>query len=143
MSTKVDIFLWLTRRKRQRNIQTYLRHLMRIHMLEYIQIKIEVKIVLLLVLLITIVARLQPLVCCLSLGSPGHRTLYIGVHVPLGRKSHRRHRHHGHRHRKRSKERDSGVDDGHESPSHSTSHDHRDRESFEVPVGGPPNLSGR
>uniref|UniRef100_A0A8C5A6E8 Anion exchange protein n=1 Tax=Gadus morhua TaxID=8049 RepID=A0A8C5A6E8_GADMO len=48
----------------------------------------------------------------------GHRTLYIGVHVPLGRKSHRRHRHHGHRHRKRSKERDSGVDDGHESPSH-------------------------
>ncbi|CAL8289731.1 unnamed protein product [Lota lota] len=50
----------------------------------------------------------------------GHRTLYIGVHVPLGRKSHRRHRHHGHRHRKRSKERDSGVDDGHESPSHNT-----------------------
>uniref|UniRef100_A0A667XII3 Anion exchange protein n=1 Tax=Myripristis murdjan TaxID=586833 RepID=A0A667XII3_9TELE len=48
----------------------------------------------------------------------GHRTLYIGVHVPLGRKSHRRHRHHGHRHRKRSKERDSGVDDGRESPSH-------------------------
>ncbi|XP_029929208.1 sodium-driven chloride bicarbonate exchanger-like isoform X2 [Myripristis murdjan] len=50
----------------------------------------------------------------------GHRTLYIGVHVPLGRKSHRRHRHHGHRHRKRSKERDSGVDDGRESPSHNT-----------------------
>uniref|UniRef100_A0A8C7V3G9 Anion exchange protein n=1 Tax=Oncorhynchus mykiss TaxID=8022 RepID=A0A8C7V3G9_ONCMY len=34
----------------------------------------------------------------------GHRTLYIGVHVPLGRKSHRRHRHHGHRHRKRSRD---------------------------------------
>lgn len=50
---------------------------------------------------------------------PGHRTLYIGVHVPLGRRSHRRHRHHGHRHRKRSKERDSSADDGHESPSHS------------------------
>nr|XP_040036322.1 sodium-driven chloride bicarbonate exchanger-like isoform X3 [Gasterosteus aculeatus aculeatus] len=47
----------------------------------------------------------------------GHRTLYIGVHVPLGRRSHRRHRHHGHKHRKRSKERDS-TDDGKESPSH-------------------------
>lgn len=53
--------------------------------------------------------------------SPGHRTLYIGVHVPLGRRSHRRHRHHGHRHRKRSKERDSSADDGRESPSHSRS----------------------
>ncbi|XP_076118902.1 sodium-driven chloride bicarbonate exchanger [Alosa pseudoharengus] len=50
----------------------------------------------------------------------GHRTLYIGVHVPLGRKSHRRHRHHGHRHRRRSRERDSGVDDGRESPSYNT-----------------------
>ncbi|KAK9523813.1 hypothetical protein VZT92_017703 [Zoarces viviparus] len=48
----------------------------------------------------------------------GHRTLYIGVHVPLGRRSHRRHRHHGHKHRKRSKERDSTADDGRESPSH-------------------------
>ncbi|XP_074482895.1 sodium-driven chloride bicarbonate exchanger-like isoform X5 [Sebastes fasciatus] len=48
----------------------------------------------------------------------GHRTLYIGVHVPLGRRSHRRHRHHGHKHRKRSKERDSSADDGRESPSH-------------------------
>ncbi|XP_068446437.1 sodium-driven chloride bicarbonate exchanger-like isoform X1 [Clinocottus analis] len=47
----------------------------------------------------------------------GHRTLYIGVHVPLGRRSHRRHRHHGHKHRKRSKERDSSAD-GRESPSH-------------------------
>lgn len=52
---------------------------------------------------------------------PGHRTLYIGVHVPLGRRSHRRHRHHGHRHRKRSKERDSTADDGRESPLHSRS----------------------
>uniref|UniRef100_A0A674PEF0 Anion exchange protein n=1 Tax=Takifugu rubripes TaxID=31033 RepID=A0A674PEF0_TAKRU len=50
--------------------------------------------------------------------SSGHRTLYIGVHVPLGRRSHRRHRHHGHRHRKRSKERDSTAEDGRESPSH-------------------------
>lgn len=49
----------------------------------------------------------------------GHRTLYIGVHVPLGRRSHRRHRHHGHRHRKRSRERDSGTEDGRESPSYS------------------------
>ncbi|XP_048090221.1 sodium-driven chloride bicarbonate exchanger isoform X1 [Alosa alosa] len=48
----------------------------------------------------------------------GHRTLYIGVHVPLGRRSHRRHRHHGHRHRKRSRERDSGMEDGRESPSY-------------------------
>lgn len=53
--------------------------------------------------------------------SSGHRTLYIGVHVPLGRRSHRRHRHHGHRHRKRSKERDSSTDDGRESPSHGRS----------------------
>uniref|UniRef100_A0A8C1Z774 Anion exchange protein n=1 Tax=Cyprinus carpio TaxID=7962 RepID=A0A8C1Z774_CYPCA len=47
-----------------------------------------------------------------------HRTLYIGVHVPLGRRSHRRHRHHGHRHSKRSRERDSGTEDGRESPSY-------------------------
>ncbi|KAI5101815.1 sodium-driven chloride bicarbonate exchanger isoform X5, partial [Silurus meridionalis] len=50
----------------------------------------------------------------------GHRTLYIGVHVPLGRRSHRRHRHHGHRHRKRSRERDSGTEDGQDSPSYNT-----------------------
>nr|XP_010298368.1 PREDICTED: sodium-driven chloride bicarbonate exchanger isoform X1 [Balearica regulorum gibbericeps] len=47
----------------------------------------------------------------------GHRTLFIGVHVPLGgRKSHRRHRHRGHKHRKRDRERDSGLEDGRESP---------------------------
>lgn len=56
---------------------------------------------------------------CVLLLLTGHRTLYIGVHVPLGRKTHRRHRHHGHRHRKRSRERDSGVEDGRESPSYS------------------------
>ncbi|XP_036397130.1 sodium-driven chloride bicarbonate exchanger-like [Megalops cyprinoides] len=51
----------------------------------------------------------------------GHRTLYIGVHVPLGgRRSHRRHRHHGHRHRKKDRELDSGVDDGRESPTYNT-----------------------
>ncbi|XP_058520542.1 sodium-driven chloride bicarbonate exchanger isoform X5 [Ochotona princeps] len=51
----------------------------------------------------------------------GHRTLFIGVHVPLGgRKSHRRHRHRGHKHRKRDRERDSGAEDGRESPSFDT-----------------------
>nr|AAS89266.1 solute carrier family 4 sodium bicarbonate cotransporter-like member 10 rb7NCBE [Rattus norvegicus] len=51
----------------------------------------------------------------------GHRTLFIGVHVPLGgRKSHRRHRHRGHKHRKRDRERDSGLEDGGESPSFDT-----------------------
>uniref|UniRef100_A0A8B9K9B4 Anion exchange protein n=1 Tax=Astyanax mexicanus TaxID=7994 RepID=A0A8B9K9B4_ASTMX len=50
----------------------------------------------------------------------GHKTLYIGVHVPLGRRTRRRHRHHGHRHRKRSRERDSGVGDGRESPAYDT-----------------------
>uniref|UniRef100_A0A4W5KSD1 Anion exchange protein n=1 Tax=Hucho hucho TaxID=62062 RepID=A0A4W5KSD1_9TELE len=50
----------------------------------------------------------------------GHRTLYIGVHVPIGKKSHRRHRHHGHRHRKRSRELDPGLDDGRESPTYYT-----------------------
>uniref|UniRef100_A0AAY5ECK0 Anion exchange protein n=1 Tax=Electrophorus electricus TaxID=8005 RepID=A0AAY5ECK0_ELEEL len=50
----------------------------------------------------------------------GHRTLYIGVHVPLGRRSHRRHRHHSNRHRKRSRERDSGVGDGRDSPAYDT-----------------------
>ncbi|XP_067088249.1 sodium-driven chloride bicarbonate exchanger-like, partial [Osmerus mordax] len=51
-----------------------------------------------------------------------HRTLYIGVHVPTGRRSHRRHghRHHGHRHRKRSKERDPTLAEGRESPSNDT-----------------------
>lgn len=58
---------------------------------------------------------------CVPCRPAGHRTLYIGVHVPLGRRSHRRHRHHGHRHRKRSKERDSTAEDGRESPLHSTS----------------------
>lgn len=38
--------------------------------------------------------------------------------MPLGgRKSHRRHRHRGHKHRKRDRERDSGLEDGRESPS--------------------------
>ncbi|XP_018094312.2 sodium-driven chloride bicarbonate exchanger isoform X1 [Xenopus laevis] len=51
----------------------------------------------------------------------GHRTLFIGVHVPLGgRKSHRHHRHRGHKHRKRDRERDSGLEDGRDSPTYDT-----------------------
>ncbi|GCB79172.1 hypothetical protein scyTo_0015941 [Scyliorhinus torazame] len=50
----------------------------------------------------------------------GHRTLYIGVHVPQGRRSHRRHRHRGHKHRKRDRERDSSTEDGRESPTYDT-----------------------
>ncbi|XP_069791502.1 sodium-driven chloride bicarbonate exchanger [Narcine bancroftii] len=50
----------------------------------------------------------------------GHRTLYIGVHVPRGRRSHRRHKHRGHKHRKRDQERDSSTEDGRESPTYDT-----------------------
>lgn len=43
--------------------------------------------------------------------------------MPLGgRKSHRRHRHRGHKHRKRDRERDSGLEDGRESPSFGKHH---------------------
>ncbi|XP_033980637.1 sodium bicarbonate cotransporter 3-like isoform X7 [Trematomus bernacchii] len=47
-----------------------------------------------------------------------HRAVYVGVHVPLGRESKRRHRHRGHRHHRKKKERDSeeGKDDGRDSP---------------------------
>ncbi|XP_047664361.1 sodium bicarbonate cotransporter 3 isoform X2 [Tachysurus fulvidraco] len=44
-----------------------------------------------------------------------HRAVYVGVHVPLGRQSRRRHRHRGHRHRKR-RDRGSEREDGRESP---------------------------
>ncbi|XP_043930715.1 sodium-driven chloride bicarbonate exchanger [Protopterus annectens] len=51
----------------------------------------------------------------------GHRTLYIGVHVPLGsRKTHRHHRHRGHKQRKRERGKESGSEDGKESPSYDT-----------------------
>ncbi|XP_051497370.1 electroneutral sodium bicarbonate exchanger 1 [Apus apus] len=36
----------------------------------------------------------------------GHRTLYVGVRMPLARQSHRHHRPHGQRHRKRDREKD-------------------------------------
>ncbi|XP_038580107.1 sodium bicarbonate cotransporter 3-like isoform X10 [Micropterus salmoides] len=47
-----------------------------------------------------------------------HRAVYVGVHVPLGRESKRRHRHRGHKHHRKKKERDSeeGKEDGRESP---------------------------
>ncbi|KAM9309849.1 sodium bicarbonate cotransporter 3-like isoform 2-T3 [Pholidichthys leucotaenia] len=48
-----------------------------------------------------------------------HRAVYVGVHVPLGRESRRRHRHRGHRHHRKRKER-SDRDDGRESPSYDT-----------------------
>ncbi|XP_022602760.1 sodium bicarbonate cotransporter 3-like isoform X5 [Seriola dumerili] len=51
-----------------------------------------------------------------------HRAVYVGVHVPLGRESKRRHRHRGHKHHRKKKERDSeeGKEDGRESPSYDT-----------------------
>ncbi|XP_040909853.1 sodium bicarbonate cotransporter 3-like isoform X8 [Toxotes jaculatrix] len=51
-----------------------------------------------------------------------HRAVYVGVHVPFGRESKRRHRHRGHKHHRKKKERDSeeGKDDGRESPSYDT-----------------------
>uniref|UniRef100_A0A8C7Z238 Anion exchange protein n=1 Tax=Oryzias sinensis TaxID=183150 RepID=A0A8C7Z238_9TELE len=53
---------------------------------------------------------------------PGHRAVYVGVHVPFGRGTKRRHRHRGHKHHRKKKERDSedGKDDGRESPSYDT-----------------------
>ncbi|KAM3596819.1 uncharacterized protein V6R79_021350 [Siganus canaliculatus] len=51
-----------------------------------------------------------------------HRAVYVGVHVPLGRESKRRHRHRGHRHHRKKKERDceEGKEDGRESPTYDT-----------------------
>uniref|UniRef100_A0AAX7URH5 Anion exchange protein n=1 Tax=Astatotilapia calliptera TaxID=8154 RepID=A0AAX7URH5_ASTCA len=48
-----------------------------------------------------------------------HRAVYVGVHVPLGRQSRRRHRHRGHRHHRKRRER-SDREDGRESPSYDT-----------------------
>uniref|UniRef100_A0A3Q1JB27 Anion exchange protein n=1 Tax=Anabas testudineus TaxID=64144 RepID=A0A3Q1JB27_ANATE len=50
------------------------------------------------------------------------KAVYVGVHVPLGRESKRRHRHRGHKHHRKKKERDSeeGKEDGRESPSYDT-----------------------
>ncbi|XP_069392910.1 sodium bicarbonate cotransporter 3-like isoform X7 [Paralichthys olivaceus] len=39
-----------------------------------------------------------------------HRAVYVGVHVPLGRQSRRRHRHRGHRHHRKRRDREDGRD---------------------------------
>lgn len=44
----------------------------------------------------------------------GHRTLYVGVRMPLGRQSHRHHRTHGQKHRRRM--RGKGASQGEEGP---------------------------
>ncbi|XP_077937500.1 sodium bicarbonate cotransporter 3 isoform X16 [Gasterosteus aculeatus] len=51
-----------------------------------------------------------------------HRAVYVGVHVPLGRDSKRRHRHRGHRHHRKKRGRDfeEGKEDGRESPTNDT-----------------------
>uniref|UniRef100_A0A8C4SM51 Anion exchange protein n=1 Tax=Erpetoichthys calabaricus TaxID=27687 RepID=A0A8C4SM51_ERPCA len=49
-----------------------------------------------------------------------HRAVYIGVHVPLGKQSRRRHRHRGHRHHRKRRDRGSDREDGRESPSYDT-----------------------
>ncbi|KAJ8349117.1 hypothetical protein SKAU_G00277060 [Synaphobranchus kaupii] len=50
----------------------------------------------------------------------GHRTLFVGVRMPLGRQSHHHHRPHGSRHRKRDRTRGSGAQDNEgAAPSHS------------------------
>ncbi|KAM7382813.1 hypothetical protein PAMP_002520 [Pampus punctatissimus] len=48
-----------------------------------------------------------------------HRAVYVGVHVPLGRQSRRRHRHRGHRHHRKRRDR-LDRDDGRESPTYDT-----------------------
>nr|XP_057908833.1 sodium bicarbonate cotransporter 3-like [Doryrhamphus excisus] len=48
-----------------------------------------------------------------------HRALYVGVHVPLGRQSRRRHRHRGHKHHRRRRDRLEREDDQ-ECPSYDT-----------------------
>uniref|UniRef100_A0A673MTW5 Anion exchange protein n=1 Tax=Sinocyclocheilus rhinocerous TaxID=307959 RepID=A0A673MTW5_9TELE len=50
----------------------------------------------------------------------GHRAVYVGVHVPLGRQSRRRHRHRGHKHHRKRKDRGSEREDGRESPAYDT-----------------------
>ncbi|XP_016381964.1 sodium bicarbonate cotransporter 3 isoform X3 [Sinocyclocheilus rhinocerous] len=49
-----------------------------------------------------------------------HRAVYVGVHVPLGRQSRRRHRHRGHKHHRKRKDRGSEREDGRESPAYDT-----------------------
>ncbi|XP_041423466.1 sodium bicarbonate cotransporter 3 isoform X4 [Xenopus laevis] len=49
-----------------------------------------------------------------------HRAVYIGVHVPFARQSHRRHKHRGHRHHRRRREKENDKEDGRESPNYDT-----------------------
>ncbi|XP_067880778.1 electroneutral sodium bicarbonate exchanger 1-like isoform X4 [Heterodontus francisci] len=42
----------------------------------------------------------------------GHRTLYVGVRMPLGRQSHRHHRTHGSKHKKRDRVKDTVQEEG-------------------------------
>ncbi|XP_033612974.1 sodium bicarbonate cotransporter 3 isoform X3 [Fukomys damarensis] len=50
-----------------------------------------------------------------------HRAVYIGVHVPFGKESRRRHKHRGHKHHhRRRKDKESDKEDGRESPSYDT-----------------------
>ncbi|XP_067304199.1 sodium bicarbonate cotransporter 3 isoform X7 [Pseudorasbora parva] len=49
-----------------------------------------------------------------------HRAVYVGVHVPLGRQSRRRHRHRGHKHHRKRKDRGSEREDGRDSPPYDT-----------------------
>uniref|UniRef100_A0A8C6R408 Anion exchange protein n=1 Tax=Nannospalax galili TaxID=1026970 RepID=A0A8C6R408_NANGA len=50
-----------------------------------------------------------------------HRAVYVGVHVPLGKESRRRHKHRGHKHHhRRRKDKESDKEDGRESPSYDT-----------------------
>ncbi|XP_065154698.1 sodium bicarbonate cotransporter 3 isoform X6 [Paramisgurnus dabryanus] len=49
-----------------------------------------------------------------------HRAVYVGVHVPLGKQSRRRHRHRGHKHHRKRRDRGSEREDGRESPTNDT-----------------------
>ncbi|XP_043938104.1 electroneutral sodium bicarbonate exchanger 1 [Protopterus annectens] len=50
----------------------------------------------------------------------GHRTLYVGVRMPLGKQSHRHQRAHGQKHRKRDRMKEAIQEEGHGSPTHDT-----------------------
>ncbi|XP_046888080.1 sodium bicarbonate cotransporter 3 isoform X3 [Hypomesus transpacificus] len=49
-----------------------------------------------------------------------HRAVYVGVHVPMGRESKRRHRHRGHKHHRKRRDRSSERDEGRDSPTCNT-----------------------
>ncbi|KAJ3597722.1 hypothetical protein NHX12_001239 [Muraenolepis orangiensis] len=49
-----------------------------------------------------------------------HRAVYVGVHMPMGRQSRRRHRHRGNKHHRKRRERSSEREDGRESPTYDT-----------------------